>query len=321
MTENRGLSPVLLLFFAVLAGCALQPPSPQAFAFGVMGDAPYNEREEAQFVAMMGRMSAEPLEFVVHVGDFKAGSEPCTDALFERRRAQFDASAHPFIYTPGDNEWADCWERGSGAFAPLERLDAIRRIFFADPARSLGATPMPLESQGGREPFGEFVENARWTYRDLVFVTVDMPGSRNARAPFPKRTPADDEASKRRTDAAAAWARATFERARSAAAPAVVIAFHANAGLEEPAADSYRQAFEPFLSALAEEAARFEGQVLIVHGDGHEYVVDHPLPLANVTRMQVPGSPRVGWVSVNVTPGLRPSFAFEEHVIPRWKYW
>jgi len=292
---------------------------PGTFSFAVLGDAPYYGWEEIQYGHLLPWMDASDVAFVIHVGDIFW--HPCSDDHYRQILGWLDGLHHPVVYTPGDNEWADCWERGSGAFAPLERLDAIRRIFFGDPARSLGATPMPLESQGGREPFAEFVENARWTYRGLVFVTVDMPGSRNARAPFPKRAAADDEASKRRTDAAAAWVRATFERARSAAAPAVVIAFHANAGLEEPAADSYRQAFEPFLSALAEEAARFEGQVLIVHGDGHEYLVDHPLPLANVTRMQVPGSPRVGWVSVNVTPGPRPSFAFKEHVIPRWKYW
>src|SRR5207253_7930905 len=90
------------LTLLLLAGCALRPPSPEAFAFGVMGDAPYNDREEAPFVAMIARMNAEPLEFVVHVGDFKAdGGSPCRDALFARRRAQFDSSAHPLIYTPG----------------------------------------------------------------------------------------------------------------------------------------------------------------------------------------------------------------------------
>lgn len=33
------------------------------------------------------------------------------------------------------------------------------------------------------------------------------------------------------------------------------------------------------------------------------------------------GSPDVGWVRVTVTPSARNPFAFENHVIPRWKYW
>jgi hypothetical protein len=68
--------------------------------------------------------------------------------------------------------------------------------------------------------------------------------------------------------------------------------------------------------------------VLLAHGDGHEYTVDQPLvrrttgrPLGNVTRLQVPGSPAVGWVRVIVTPGSANPFAFEKHEVPRWKYW
>jgi hypothetical protein len=34
-----------------------------------------------------------------------------------------------------------------------------------------------------------------------------------------------------------------------------------------------------------------------------------------------PGSPDVGWVRVTVTPDARNPFAFENHVVPRWKHW
>ena len=43
--------------------------------------------------------------------------------------------------------------------------------------------------------------------------------------------------------------------------------------------------------------------------------------IGNVTRLEVPGSPLVGWVRVVVTPGATPSFAFEQRLVPRWKYW
>ena len=63
----------------LLAACAIGAPSPEAFFFGVMGDTPYNDREEAHFLKMMERMNAEPLAFVVHVGDFKAGGNSPSD--------------------------------------------------------------------------------------------------------------------------------------------------------------------------------------------------------------------------------------------------
>lgn len=145
--------------------------------------------------------------------------------------------------------------------------------------------------------------------------------------PFPARTEADDSASRRRTDAAASWVRETFAEARKLNASAVVLSFHANAALED-SDDPDRQAFEPFITAIEEEAERFARPVLLAHGDGHEYTVDQPLLrrttgrlLENLTRLQVPGSPEVGWVRVVVTPGAENPFAFEAHVVPRWKYW
>ena len=221
---------------------------------------------------------------------------------------------HPVIYTPGDNETCDCWERRSGGYAPLERWAAIRRIFFARPTQSLGRTKIALTTQGG-----EFVENARWTRDGIVFATVDLPGSKNGMEPFPARTPADDAAARRRTAAAAGWARQAFAEAARANARAVVIAFQANFEIEKPG--DYHNAFEPFISTVEQEAARYGRPVLLAHGDGHVYIVDHPFRAANITRMQVPGSPRVGWVRVFVSNDAQNPFAFEQHVVPSWKYW
>jgi hypothetical protein len=172
------------------------------------------------------------------------------------------------------------------------------------------------------------VENVRWTYRDIVFATVNLAGSQNGLEPFPGRTAADDAASRRRTAAAAAWLRETFAAADSLDAGAVVVAFHANPGFEEPPDDPYRAGYEPFILTLEEETERYGRPVLVIQGDDHEYLVDHPLVhrttgrrLDNLTRMQVPGSPDVGWVRVAVTPGEVPAFAFSEWVVPRWKYW
>jgi hypothetical protein len=71
---------------------------------------------------------------------------------------------------------------------------------------------------------------------------------------------------------------------------------------------------------------RFRRPVLAMHGDNHDYIVDRPLSrrgqrLENFSRLQVPGSPDVGWVRVIVNPGAADPFSFEKHVVPRWKYW
>lgn len=327
----------IVVFLAALASAAFAylwtkgPPDPTpnppgSFSFAVFGDAPYSWWEEVQYGLVLRDLDANELGFVVNVGDLFW--RPCSDELYRRSRAWFDGLRHPVIYTPGDNEWTGCWEPGSGAFRPLERLKRIRQILFADPSRSLGERPLALESQAGFEPHAEFVENARWSHQGVAFATVHLAGSDNATAAFPGRTADDDEAVKRRTRAATAWLRETFVEAGRTGAAAVVIGFHANPGFEAPVDDPDRVVFEPFLTALEEETAQFPRSVLVVHGDGHDYLVDHPLVrrttgrrLENFTRMQVPGSPEVGWVRVTVTPAAPDPFAFEERVVPRWKYW
>jgi len=311
MTRYRG--PIVAVIVAVaIAFCTKSAPPhatpnpPNTFSFAALGDAPYYWWEDLRYRILLRELDATDLGFILHVGDI--WWHPCSDAMYARTLRDFNTRRVPVFYTPGDNEWTDCWEPGSGGYAPLERLEHIRQVFFAAPTR------VPVVRQR------EYLENARWQDQGVVFATFDLPGSKNAMAPFPKRTPADDLAAKRRTEAAAAWLRETF--ASAANAPIIVIAFHANPGFEAPRTDDYRSAYEPFLTAMEEEAARFAKPVLVVQGDDHKYLTDHPiLRLPNLTRLQVPGSPLVGWVRVFVTPARPSPFAFEQHLVPRTKYW
>jgi hypothetical protein len=252
----------LLAFVIATAGPEKSTPNPPGtFAFAAFGDAPYYGWEELQFRLVLREIDASDLAFAIHVGDIFW--RPCTDEHYREAFGWLNGLRHPVVFTPGDNETYDCWEAGSGGFAPQDRFAAVRRIFFSDPTRSLGRTPMPLVSQGG-----EFVENARWTLEDIVFATVDMIGSRNGLKPFPARTDADAGASRRRTEAAVLWVREAFAEAVRVDATAVVVGFHANLGLEDKEDPGYRQAFEPFVETLEGETERFRRPVLVVHGDG-----------------------------------------------------
>jgi hypothetical protein len=113
----------LSLFF-VLAGCATPVPIPPgALAFGVLGDAPYTEAEIGRLDAVIDRINAEPLAFVVHVGDIGSSTpeQACGDRWLEARKQQLARIRHPFLLIPGDNEWSDCKQ-------PLERLKAWRQV-------------------------------------------------------------------------------------------------------------------------------------------------------------------------------------------------
>jgi hypothetical protein len=318
---------VLVSFFLITRGPEAPTPNPPGtFSFAVLGDAPYYAWEDLQYRLVLQALDVHDLDWVIDVGDIFW--RPCSDELYRKNLKRFNDLRHAVIYTPGDNEWTDCWEPGSGGFAPQERLSRIRQIFFENPSRSLGGRALPLVSQANREPFGEFVENVRWSHQGIVFATVHIVGSTNAMKAFPARTESDDAAAKRRTEAAAGWVRETFAEARSSNASAVVLSFHANPAFEGSVDDPHRLAFEPFITAVEEEVEEFGKPVLVAHGDDHEYTVDHPLVrrttgrlLENLTRLQVPGSPEVGWVRVVVTPRAENPFAFSAHVVPRWKYW
>ena len=298
------------------------PAGAPSFSIAVLGDAPYFAWEEAKYQRILREIDAQDFAFVIHVGDILW--KPCDDARYARTRQEFDRVRHPLIYTPGDNEWSDCWERDAGRFDPLERLKRLREIFFREPEHSLGARRIPVVSQRSRSGFEAFVENVRWSHQGAIFATVHVVGSGNGTDD--RRGAADTRDAQRRIEAAAAWVRETFAEAIATQAPAVVIGLHANPFFEDRGS-ARRRPYDPFVTALEEEAARFGRPVLIVHGDHHIYVVDHPVSastgqrLDHVTRLQVPGSPLVGWVRVGVSIKSTPAFTFESHTIPVWQYW
>ncbi len=298
------LAPLALIALMIAtAGPPAPLPPPGGFAFAAMGDAPYYPWEELRFRNTLADLDQHQLENVIEVGD--VFWRPCTDAHYRKAFTRLDRLRAPVVYTPGDNEWTDCWREDSGGFEPLERLAALRRIFYAQPI----ALP-----QFERQPV--YVENARWQQHGFVFATVHVPGSRNGTG----RSPRDDAAARDRLAASIVWMRETF--ARAAGARGVILAFHADVWFEKPQGHDWRQPYEPFIAALEEESARYRKPVLIIHGDDHHFLVDHPIAsVQNLTRLEVPGSPDVGWVRVEVTPRGASPFTFSKRVVPEWKLW
>jgi hypothetical protein len=291
-----------------------------SFSFAALGDAPYDAWQEQPYARVLRELAAQQVGFVVHVGDI-TGSD-CTRARYERTLDGFNGLPHPVIYTPGDNEWATC--QGSDPdVEPFERLTLIRKLFFADPAHSLGGRRIRLRHQGEVGAHTEYVENARWWHDGVVFATVHLVGSWNGLGPDGGTAAAQAE-SRRRTRAAADWVRTTFVEARTRRARAVVIAFHADPAFEKPGSDAWRTSYEPWLSTLEAEAASFSPPILLVHGDSHDHRIDRPLrdrttgrALDNVTRLIVPGHPDVGWVRVTVSNDPVAPFTFQPRVVPR----
>jgi hypothetical protein len=297
---------------SLLAGCALGPTAPGGFRFAVLGDAPYNEREEKAFVAMIARIDEAPVAFAIHVGDFKGGSHaPCTDAVYLERKAELDRSRHPIVLTPGDNDWTDCRRKSNGAGDPIERLARLRGIFFATPA-SLGREPMvtAMQSRCLAPPVAEcgcaaHPENRRWTRGGVTFVTINVPGSNDNVG----HDAANDREARCRGEANRRWLEEAAEETQREHGLGLVIALQA-----DPWSSRKPAVYRALLDQVAALGRRLARPILFVHGDTHTYRFDRPFTEANIARLETYGSPLVGWVEVAVDPADPRLFRAEPHL-------
>ncbi|MDL5031196.1 hypothetical protein QRD43_04685 [Pelomonas sp. APW6] len=302
---------------------AAEPAPPKPFEFVALGDMPYGAPETAYpvYQHLIGLVNAQAPAFSVHVGDFKSGSSLCSDDEFARQRDFFNQFDSALVYTPGDNEWTDCHRPAAGGYAPQERLEALREMFFGAP-RSLGRRPLAVERQADVQPaHARYRENLRFTREGVLFLTLNVPGSNNG---FEPRDLAAVQEHFARTDANLAWLQAGFEQARRQDARAVVIAMQAdpflgaNVWSEFPSHSGFTRLFEQGLLPMVQDWGR---PVLLIHGDSHRFVIDRPFKavkepgkgqvLRNLLRLQVFGEQEVHAVRVTVDPANPDPFAFK----------
>ncbi len=278
--------------------------SAEPFRFVALGDMPYGPPEEvyAPFETLLDTINARAPALVIHVGDTKSGGTPCSDQMLDDQLAYMNTLAAPVLYTPGDNEWTDCHRANAGGFDPLDRLDYIRRTYFADPSQSLGQATIAVESQAA----AGYPENARMVFNDIMFVTAHVVGSNNN---FEVRDPAAVEEFFARDAANVAWLRESFAAAGDA--PALVLAIHANMfefdWNEFGRANWLRHSgFQTFGTALKEEAAAFGKPVLLIYGDSHIFRQSRPFQAEapNLMALEVPGAADMHAVEIGVDPDM-----------------
>jgi hypothetical protein len=249
----------------------------------------------------MAEMDRENLSFVVHVGDIKSGSEDCSDAALRDILGVFGASAHPLIYTPGDNEWTDCHRYSNGGYDPLERLARLREWFHAGDF-ALGRRKLKLERQSSEPAYSEYRENVRWEAGGAMFVALNVSGSgNNYRGPRKKGGPVAEFIE--RSAANRAWLAQAFAMAREKKLAGILIAMQGNPGFHAANAGHPEPGYRELLRQLREETQAFPGQVVLAHGDTHWHRIDQPLAdpdngetVNNFTRVETIGSPHFGWV-------------------------
>ncbi|WP_235591148.1 hypothetical protein [Pseudoalteromonas sp. H105] len=237
--------------------------------FLVIADMPYTAHDKASLSekgALTHKIQQTPHSLLMHLGDIKAGSEPCTNELLTSNKELLRRlTSQPFIYTPGDNEWTDCDRKSlEPRFDELERLAFVKRLMY---------TPEYLKQAGRLANYKTqptMVENARWQLADVEFMTLHIAGTHNGRRQvlLSDKTLAN-EAAQRRDDLNLKWLSAANPSAK-----AYVIGFQADIyshGTEQPKCSEtnvdqcdgfsvYREAFDEFAKTVAKP-------VLVIHGD------------------------------------------------------
>ena len=356
MTRYRLTTAFILAgLIAAASATAADDNSNRPVTLAVFGDWPYSQVLLDTAKLLVDSVNSDTqIDWVMHVGDVHSGSMPCTSAGIlppipasspgwnQAVYFQFQQFKAPVVYTPGDNEWADCHktkEFASGA--PLKELASVRSLFFARPGHTLGLEDKQVWSQAKYfDPDfpadAQYVENVMWMDRRVLFATFNMPGGSNNdnfdHAPWTngfgnEAAQRNEEAQRNAADIR--WLETAFATAEHAPrAKAVVLGLQAD--MWDPEAIAAGGAgldhYTAFVRRLADLAVHFGGPVLLLNGDTHKFFSDKPLanpgsatglihqtqPVPNLTRTVVQGSTNAPaeWLRLTVDTRKRQPFSW-----------
>ena len=167
----RSTAAAAVMLMAIASRSAAQEG---AFDFALVGDMPYTKVQEIEYQRVLAALNAAELAFVAHIGDFQfdatpynrnpaIASMPCVDENYKAIHDLFQSIRHPFILTPGDNDWSDCWPLEARKVDPLELLSKICTMFFPE-GRSLGQKPIAVRNQSADPNFSNSARTCagRW---------------------------------------------------------------------------------------------------------------------------------------------------------------
>ena len=303
-----------VLAMLVVPATAVEASVRPGFTVAVYGDSPYGSgvadsttgvvdswtpahpttwelEHTAPFIA---NINADPdVSLVTHVGDIHSGKDFCALSYDQTIASDWTAFADPLVYTPGDNEWADCHKSGEGAQDPLTNLGYVRSNFFATPGATLGGSGLTVTSQAtaydpAHPEDAQFVENVLFEKTagkaGITFVTLNVPGGSNNDAdPWfganetAAQAAAQTSERQQRTDADLRWLDTAFKTAKAHKDKSVVIIEQADMWDLDGKVPSHLTSYDPIIQSIATHTLAFDKPVLLFAGDSHKYRSDNPL--------------------------------------------
>lgn len=196
----------------------LRKKIPPNFSFAALGDTNYTVEQDVDYLELMKNViNEEKPVFLVHVGDinadpaaFEIPSAPGQTWLsidtrdyqmIDTRNYWWTNLDVPFIIVPGDNDWSDQIKiplgplpPGQGAsdlpnLQPVQTLDEFRQVWYGDGMNVEPSFEIVRQSNEYPQQYSDFVENARWVYRDIVFVILHTISGNNGLSPSASPSP------------------------------------------------------------------------------------------------------------------------------------
>ena len=329
-----GISVLATATMAVAGPSPFDTKSSAVISIAVYGDSPYgtSPTDDSQLKAtpaFINSINADPdISLVLHVGDIHAGQQYCTEAYDRAIYDLWRSFRAAVVYTPGDNEWADCHKPGEGGGLynkttnsidyvldangnpvdyekgdPAKNLDLVRSIFFANPGFAIADRKLLLSqsqiSDNDHPNDANYVENVMWEQSKVLFVTLNIPGGSNNDSDIWYKTPnmstAQSQEIADRTAADLRWLDRAFDRATADGAKAMVIQTQADMWDLDGKIPGHIANYLQFIDKIAVRAKAFAKPVLLFNGDSHVYRSDNPLvPGAPCfTEASIPGAPDV----------------------------
>ncbi len=265
-----------ICFFGLLALTPIVSAQDATLIFSVTGDIPYSSSEDGEMQQQIADHNLySPSEFFVHIGDIKSGSGSCSESIYQKVRDYMLQLQVPAFITPGDNEWTDCSN-------PPQAWGFWTKYFLNFEQNFCGA---PAAAKQAARP-----ENFAWVQKGVLLIGITMPGGSEG---------SSDQTLRLQNNAA--WATEQFQAHGAQVRAAVIFAHDMNESRDEI-----------FFDAFGPVAASFGKPILYIHGSGHSWIQDFPLPQNNVMRVQVDNGGAALPVQITVTTNNPATFVFNQ---------
>jgi len=316
MMRRAPFAALLLALAAHGALVAAPKKDSERHRFGVIGHSFHNDGSsgssgEAKLKQAIADESEAALAFVVVTG-IKGVDEPCSDNLYEKRRALFDDARRPMIVALSASDWSGC-KNSAGRSVAIDRLNRLRELFFNEPT-SLGVQKLPLTRLSASAKFRSYAENAHWQIGDVLYATINLPANNNHYRPEAGRNSEFED----RLVANRFWLNRLFAMARREKLGALVLFSEGDVkALAQPSglrallgrSNGTFDGFDEPRRQIATLAQKYAGKVLLIDTDAARKNAGPAIEWrANLGHVSL-GS---GAVEVQVTPGASPPFTLSD---------